>query len=291
MCIENGKFGTHVKGKKIALTPKKFGQILDIPSGGSMLYDPKDEKWKDYNKREFYFGLSRISEEEYHEKSIESHGREEPPKDFWSVGNFFINDRLLHYFLVYVMIPRNSNHCNIIDVEMQVLYAVKNDITFITHIMEHFNVDFGDVEYSLMDTRIHKIPIKNVDQSIGYQYNSETKTITFIGGNNEGNKENPQEGDAGEDVPPPNVPSNQALFEFMTTQFSNLNTSINDQWTSANNKIAQNHEATTNRINLRQTDMNQHFSYLYSHLNIPPYDPNNPAAPAPLYTPIQHHFP
>lgn len=113
MCIENGKFVTHVRGKKIALTPKELGQILDIPSGGNMLYDPEDEEWKDYNKREFYFVLSRISEEEYHEKRVESHGGEEPPKDFWSAGNFFINDRLLHYFLVYVMIPRNSNHCNI----------------------------------------------------------------------------------------------------------------------------------------------------------------------------------
>ncbi|KAI5432916.1 hypothetical protein KIW84_020290 [Lathyrus oleraceus] len=82
MCIENGKFVTHVRGKRIALTPKKLGQILDIPSGGSMLYDPEDEEWKEYNKREFYFGLSRISKEEYHEKMVESHGGEEPPKDF-----------------------------------------------------------------------------------------------------------------------------------------------------------------------------------------------------------------
>lgn len=36
ICVENGKFVTHVKGKKIALAPKKLGQILDIPSGGSM---------------------------------------------------------------------------------------------------------------------------------------------------------------------------------------------------------------------------------------------------------------
>ncbi|KAI5425615.1 hypothetical protein KIW84_031435 [Lathyrus oleraceus] len=43
MCIENGKFVTHVRGKKIALTPKRLGQILDIPSGGHMLYDPEDE--------------------------------------------------------------------------------------------------------------------------------------------------------------------------------------------------------------------------------------------------------
>ncbi|KAI5446366.1 hypothetical protein KIW84_014267 [Lathyrus oleraceus] len=250
-------------GKKIVLTPKKLGQILDIPFGVSILYDLDDKEWKDYNKRDFHFSLSRILEEEYHEKRVDSHGEEEPPKDFWSARNFFINDRLLHYFLVYVMIPRNSNHCNITDLEMQALYTVKNDIAvnwsrlilhhmmthitklkslqyswFITRIIEHFNVDFDDVEYSLMDTMSHKIYIKNMDKRMGYRYNSKTKMVTFIGGNNKGNEENAQEGDGGEDVPPPNGPSNQALFDFMTTRFSNLNTSINDQWTSANNHIA-----------------------------------------------------
>ncbi|KAI5417299.1 hypothetical protein KIW84_042057 [Lathyrus oleraceus] len=293
MCIENGKFVTHVRGKKIALGPKRLGQILDIPSGGHM-----------------------ISEGEYHEKRVESHDGEEPPKDFWSAGNFFINDRLLHYFLAYVILPRNSNHCTVTDMEMQALYAIKNDIIlnwsrlilhhmmtytnklkylpyvwFITHIMEYFNVDFDDVEYCLMDTRSHKISIKNVDKRMGYRYNPETKSVMFIGGNNEENEKIPQEGDGGEDVPPPSGLSNQDLFDFMTTQFSNLHTSINDQWISANNQIALNHEATTNRINLLQTDTNQHFSYLYSHLNIPPYDPNNTASPAPIYTPIRQQFP
>ncbi|KAI5428538.1 hypothetical protein KIW84_033502 [Lathyrus oleraceus] len=282
MCIENGKFVSHVRGKKITLTPKRLGQILDIPSGGHMLYDPEDEVWNDYNKREFYFGLSRISEGEYHVKRVESHGGEEPPKDFWSARNFFINDGLLHYFLAYVMLPRNSNHCTVTDTKMQALYAIKNDITLnwsrliLHHIITHTN---SDVEYCLMDTISHKISIKNVDKRMGYWYNPETKSVMFIGGNNEENEEIPQEGNGGEDVPPPSGFSNQYLFNFMTTQFANLNTSINDQWISANNQIALNHEATTNRINLLQIDMNQHFSYLYSHLNIPPYDPNNPAAP------------
>ncbi|KAI5402214.1 hypothetical protein KIW84_050007 [Lathyrus oleraceus] len=132
-------------GKKITLTPKRLGQILDIPSGGHMLYDPEDEVWSDYNKREFYFGSSRISESEYHVKRVESHGGEEPPKDFWSAGNFFINDRLLPYFLAYVIFPRNSNHCTITDMDMQALYAIKNDISLnwsrliLHHLMTHNN--------------------------------------------------------------------------------------------------------------------------------------------------------
>ena len=161
------------------------------------------------------------------------------------------------------------------------MYAIKNDISlnwsglilhhlmthtiklksfpyawFITRIMEYFNLDFNDVDYFLIDTRSHKISIKNVDKRMGYRYNPETKSVMFIGGNNEENEEIPQEGNGGEDVPPPSGLSNQDLFNFMTSQFANLNTSINDQWNSANHQIALNHEATTNRINLLQTNMN-----------------------------------
>ncbi|KAI5441404.1 hypothetical protein KIW84_010755 [Lathyrus oleraceus] len=254
MCIENGKFVSHVRGKKITLTPKRLGQILDIPSGGHILYDPEDDVWNAYNKRKFYFGSSRISEGEYHIKRVESHGGEEPPKDFCSAGNFFINDRLLHYFLAYVIFPRNSNHCTVTDMEMQALYAIKNDISlnwsrlvlhhlmthtnkfkslpyawFITHIMEYFNVNFIDVEYCLMDTRSNKISIKNVEKRIGYRYNPETKSVMFIGGNIEENEEIPKVGNGGEDVPPPSGLCNQDLFNFMTSKFANLNTSINDQ--------------------------------------------------------------
>ncbi|KAI5396686.1 hypothetical protein KIW84_062777 [Lathyrus oleraceus] len=232
-------------GKKITLTPKRLGQILDIPSGGHMLYDPDDEVWNDYNKREFYFGSSLI----------------------------------LHHLMTHTIKLKSLPYA-----------------WFITCIMEYFNVDFSDVEYCLMDTRSHKISIKNVDKRMGYWYNPETNSVMFIGGNNEKNEEVPQEGNGGEDVPPQNVPpssglSNQDLFNFMTSQFSNLNTCFNDQWISENHQITLNHEATTNRINLLQTDMNQHFSYLYSHLNIALYDPNNPTAPAPIFTPIQQQFP
>ncbi|KAI5415910.1 hypothetical protein KIW84_041084 [Lathyrus oleraceus] len=124
-----------------------------------------------------------------------------------------------HIFKDHILeqLETNSNHCNITDMEMQVLYMVKNDITvnwsrlilhhmmthttklkflpydwFITRIMEQFNIDFDDVEYSIMDTKCHKISIKNVDKRTGYQYNPEAKTVTFVGGNNEGNEDNPQ---------------------------------------------------------------------------------------------------
>ncbi|KAI5444334.1 hypothetical protein KIW84_012822 [Lathyrus oleraceus] len=143
-------------------------------------------------------------------------GKEKSSSSSMDVQHFFKDhtpeelERLLHYFLAYVILPRNSNHCTVTDMEMQALYAIKNDISlnwsrlilhhvmthtnklkylsyawFITRIMEYFNVDFSDVEYCLMDTKSHKISIKNVDKRMGYRHNLETKSVMFIGGNNE----------------------------------------------------------------------------------------------------------
>lgn len=77
----------------------------------------------------------------------------------------------------------------------------------------------------------------------------------------------------------------------MTQQFTNLQTSINDQWTSAQNQMARNHEASTVHLTQVRTEMTQNFSYLYSHLHIPPFDPINPAQPIPCFTPLQQMYP
>ena len=125
---------------------------------------------------------------------------------------------------------------------------------------------------------------------MGVHFNPETKTITYIGEDVVGNKDNDQEVEGGEAVPPPPTspsgPSNQELMDYMSQQFPFMNTNINNQWSAIN-------DSTTTQINDFRSDVNQQFSYLYSHLHIPPYDPNNPAAPPPHYTepPLQQQFP
>ena len=303
MHVDNHCLVTHVRGTHIELSEETFGKILGIPITGRFLYNSEDEVWADYDKKEFYFSLSRIPEEEYHAKRIDSHGGEEPLKEFWSAGNFSIDDRLLHYVLAYIVLPRSSNHCSVTDMDMQVIYAIKHDINLnwsrlilhhmlththkfkffpyawvITRIMKHFKVDFNGVEKTLMDTKSHKFSIKTVDKRMGVVYDAASKTVSYIRANNEEAEAGAQDGDDGEDIPlpfAPNGPSNQDLYAYMTTQFANLNTSINDQWSSANRQIALNHEATSNQLNLMRSDMNRQFSYLYSNLNIPPYDFNN----------------
>lgn len=57
-----------------------------------------------YGKREFYYGITRISEREFLEKRQKIIGGN-PQRNSWSVGIFIINDWLIHYYLTYVILP------------------------------------------------------------------------------------------------------------------------------------------------------------------------------------------
>lgn len=40
--------------------------------------------------------------------------------------NLSIIDRILHYFILYILMPKHSNRSKISDTEMQIICAVKN---------------------------------------------------------------------------------------------------------------------------------------------------------------------
>lgn len=71
--------------------------------------------------------MSRLSEETFYEHKTKTSGKV-PEKNLWSVGNITIDYRTLHYFLVYVLVLRHSNHATIIGPKMQFLYVVNNEI-------------------------------------------------------------------------------------------------------------------------------------------------------------------
>lgn len=43
--------------------------------------------------------------------------------------NLHIDERLFHYFLVHELVPKASNYSQISEFELQILYALKNNIT------------------------------------------------------------------------------------------------------------------------------------------------------------------
>ncbi|KAF1891330.1 hypothetical protein Lal_00016961 [Lupinus albus] len=140
---------SHVKGKDIVLDMKTFSSICcDIPMIGDII---------------------GISKEEIERRKQQSLGETVKNRDILSAGYLTLEDRLIHYFLSYVILPKFSNHSQISDIELQLMHAIKFNIKinwtkiimnqmwhvrgsqsplpyaiFITKILEHFGVPLED---------------------------------------------------------------------------------------------------------------------------------------------------
>ncbi|KAF1884330.1 hypothetical protein Lal_00033503 [Lupinus albus] len=130
-------------------------------------------------------GNFEISKEEIERRKQQSHGVIVKNRDILSSGYLTLEDRLIHYFLSYVILPKYSNHSQISDIELQLMYAIKFNIKinwakmimnqmwhvrgsqsslpyaiFITKILEHFGVSLdGETEVAL-NLRESKVDIE-----------------------------------------------------------------------------------------------------------------------------------
>ncbi|KAF1894571.1 hypothetical protein Lal_00031391 [Lupinus albus] len=158
---------SHVKGKDIALDIKTFSSICcDIP----MICD-----------------ITGISKEEIERRKQQSLGETVKNGDILSAGYLTLEDRLIHYFLSYVILPKFSNHSQISDIELQLMYAIKFNIKinwakmimnqmwhvrgsqsllpyaiFITKILEHFGVPLEGEAKVALNLRENKVDIEVV---------------------------------------------------------------------------------------------------------------------------------
>ncbi|KAF1898801.1 hypothetical protein Lal_00035560 [Lupinus albus] len=154
------------KGKDIVLDFKTFSSICcDIPMIGDITGFGLVCDWDDYDRKKFYLSICRISKEEIERRKQQSLGETVKNRDILSAGYLSLEDRLVHYFLTYVILPKFSNHSQISDIELQLMYAIKFNIKinwtkmimqqmwhvrgsqsllpyaiFITKILEHFGV-------------------------------------------------------------------------------------------------------------------------------------------------------
>ncbi|KAF1868057.1 hypothetical protein Lal_00033998 [Lupinus albus] len=146
---------SYVKGKDIILDMKTFSSICcDIPMIGD---------------------ITRISKEEIERRKQQSLGETVKNRDILSAGYLTLEDRLIHYFLTYVILPKFSNHSQISDIKLQLMYAIKFNIKinwtkmimnqmwhvrgsqsplpyaiFITKILEHFGIPLeGETKVAL----------------------------------------------------------------------------------------------------------------------------------------------
>ncbi|KAF1872134.1 hypothetical protein Lal_00033788 [Lupinus albus] len=108
-------------------------------------------------------------------------------RDILSTGYLKLKDRLLHYFQSYVILPKFSNHSQISDIELQLVYAMKYNIKinwvqmirrqvwnvrnsqspspyaiFITKILEHVGVSTAGETRVALNLREIKIDVEFV---------------------------------------------------------------------------------------------------------------------------------
>ncbi|KAF1885746.1 hypothetical protein Lal_00008484 [Lupinus albus] len=138
--------------------------------------------WDDYDRKKFYLSICRISKDEIERRKQQSLGETVRNRDILSAGYLTLEDRLVHYFLTYIILPKFSNHSQISDIELQLMYAIKYNIKinwtkmimqqmwhvrgsqsslpyaiFITKIFEHFGVSLdGETKVAL---NLHEIKV------------------------------------------------------------------------------------------------------------------------------------
>ncbi|KAF1881597.1 hypothetical protein Lal_00039813 [Lupinus albus] len=111
--LENETLYSCVKGKHIALTLTEFGECLSLPSTGAILGSFIECPWSGFNKREFYFSLCHFSEAEISRKRSRSAAGSS--RETLGVGNLTVENRLLHYFMEYVIFQKGSNYSQVND--------------------------------------------------------------------------------------------------------------------------------------------------------------------------------
>jgi hypothetical protein len=90
---------------------------------------------------------------------------------------------MIHYFLVYVLVPKFSNHATITDVEMQLLYAIKKKIlvnwayVILNHMGSHSEKSASLPYARLLNTVFRKFKV-NVTNELCYPMTSDDCEIS-----------------------------------------------------------------------------------------------------------------
>lgn len=140
---------SHVKKTDIVLSLEDFGKCLGVPSEGARIRHSvvcDDEGFENYEKFAYYFSISRISEQELASRNASSE------RVHLYSATLSGSDRMLHYLIAYIFLPKHSNHSQISDVDMQLIFAIKNRIKVnwayvIMHYMRHQRNLRGSLPY------------------------------------------------------------------------------------------------------------------------------------------------
>lgn len=145
-----------VRNIEIIKDMDSFGSILGIPHEGEFIrqgFQPNDGEWESYSKMDYYFQIYRGSQAD-----VLSGQNLSSSRVLCYANNLSIGDRMLHYVIAYVLLSKHSNHSQINDVEMQLIYAIKKNIkvnwalTIMYH-MKHQQILSGGLPYARLISR------------------------------------------------------------------------------------------------------------------------------------------
>lgn len=107
-----------IHSKTISHSQKHFFILLSLQN---------DEKFA------YYFSISRISEQELASRNASSE------RVHLYSATLSVSDRMLHYLIAYILLPKHSNHSQISDVDMKLIFAIKNRIKVnLAYVIMHY---------------------------------------------------------------------------------------------------------------------------------------------------------
>lgn len=115
---------------------------LGIPSSGYFLrkgFTFTDGPWAEYSTMEYFYSICRVPREQVM-------AGQRTARTLRYAKHFTVNDRMLHYIICYVLVPKDYNHSQISELEMQIIFAIKNKIrinwilTMMYHLRSHLSL-------------------------------------------------------------------------------------------------------------------------------------------------------
>lgn len=145
---------SRVKNIEIVLSLEDLENCPNVPFKGQKILHGYVLECSEYNEMDNYISILRMTQEEIQSKQNTSSSR-----FIFSASNLTVSDRMLHFIIAYILVPKHSNHSQIGDTEMQFLYSIKKGIrinwayTILFH-MQHQQRLSGGIPYARLITKI-----------------------------------------------------------------------------------------------------------------------------------------
>lgn len=96
---------SYEKRTNSVLSMEDFRRCLDVYFEGERIFQGSTCDWVDYEKNRHYYSISRLNEQEIYVKRARN-ARAAPNSHILYSTNLSVSDRMLHYFIAYILIPK-----------------------------------------------------------------------------------------------------------------------------------------------------------------------------------------